>query len=315
MRNYSVTGEKKPIISTVIFGALCLIMLMLTVTAFSQWDHMGPLREGATVVSGARALPENEGKLVVVTGRVTAEGCTVSDEEFDVTVPSPYLARHVEMLQWRNSIARDSDNGRAEAVWWPSVEPDQEIDGTWYRNPGSMPFEGAGFFSDTPAMVGEFELSVELFEKVIDLPGRMVDVTGLPQSGADMNGLELDDGGDLYYYTSDFGWGIAGGLGIGDVRIYFSAADPTKLGEITVMAKQENGILTAYDNEDISPIGYVYDGTVSKEEILGEEESTDNYGAIFAVCVTAVLAIVTAFKIRKIMRISRAQKANVGRGY
>ncbi len=66
-------GLRRPIIFAVIWGALTVITLALTITAFSQWDAMAPLREGAVVITDGEVLPENEGKPVLVSGRATYE--------------------------------------------------------------------------------------------------------------------------------------------------------------------------------------------------------------------------------------------------
>ena len=195
-----------------------------------------------------------------------------------------------------------------------SVEPDQEIDGDWYVNPGSMPFDEAVFYADTAFKLGEFELSQELLEKFLKLPNRRTRVSGLKQSGADKNGLVLDDKNHLYYYDSDFGIGFAALEGIGDVRVYFQMVDPTKLGEITVMAKQENGMLTVYQ-EGISYIGLLYDGILSKDEVLSTEKSGDTAGSIVAVCLCLLLAGFTALNIRKVLKIKREHINRTGRGF
>ena len=298
---------KKPVIGLVIFSLLTVIMLFLSIKAFMQFDEMEPMRKAAVVVEGAKILPENEGKLVLVSGLVTADGCIVSDTEFDVTVQAPRLARIVEMCQWENSRGIGNPKGFAEAVWSSSVQPDQEINGEWYVNPGSIPFEGDVFHADAPVMLGEFTLSDKLLKRFYDLPDRRTIVTDLPQSGADKNGLTLDAANYQYYYESNFGIGLAKLMDIGDVRVYFQMVDPAKLGEITVMAKQENGMLTQYQ-EGISYIELLYDGILSKDEVLSEEKKWDSVGAIVAVCITLLFAGLAAFNVRKILKMKAGRK-------
>jgi hypothetical protein len=251
-------------------------------------------------------LPQNEGKLVLVSGHVTVEDCEVSDKDFDVTVQAPRLARIVEMRQWRSS----STNRNMEdlVIWSSQLQPrHQTIGGEQYTNPGSIPFDEAVFQADIPFMLGEFELAPKLLEKFLDLPGRRTRVNGLMQSGADKNGLELVND-NMYFYKSDF-WAIGDEFGasfydIGDVRIFFQMVDPAKLGEITAIAKQENGMLTQYQ-EGISYIEHLYDGILSKDDVLKEEQTNNTYGAIFAICMTLLLAGVTAFNIRKTLKIKQ----------
>ena len=318
MKDHWSKVAMKPIIGAVICGALTAFMLFLSVKAFMQYDEMEPMREAAVVVENAKVLPENEGKLVVVSGRVTVEDCEVSDKDFDVTVQAPHLARIVEMSQWRSS---SSNRNMADLHIWSSQLQlrRQTIGGEQYTNPDRIPFDEAVFQADTPFMLGEFELAPKLLEKFLDLPGRRTRVKGLSQSGADKNGMVLDDANNWYFYKSNFGPVIGDAFGtsffgIGDTRVFFQMVDPAKLGEITVMAKQENGILTQY-HEGISYIERLYDGIMSKEEVLSEEKTTNTYGAVFAVCVTLLLAGFTALNVRKILKIKKEHELRVGRGY
>ena len=301
----------KPIIGIVICGFITFFMLLLSLTAFIQYNEMEPMRESAVVIADGKILPENEGKLVFVSGRVTVGESIVSDTDFDVTVEAPYLARIVEMRQWMRSSSKNRNMGDL-VIWSSELQPRrQEIGGEWYTNPTHIPFEGAVFHADAPFMLGEFELSQELLEKFLRLPDRRTIVSGLKQSGADKNGLELLND-NTYFYKSNFGPVIGDAFGtslfgIGDVRIYFQIVDPSKLGEITVMAKQENGMLTKY-SESISHISHLYDGIMNKDEVLAVEKSSDNIGAITAICITLIPAGFTALNIRKVTLIKRKYK-------
>jgi hypothetical protein len=306
-----VKEATKPIIGVVVCGLITAFMLFLSIKAFMQYDEMEPMRENAIVVTDGKILPENEGKLIFVSGRVTIGECTVSDPDFDVTVKAPYLLRIVEMRQWRKS---STNRNMADLVIWSSqLQPrHQEIGGEWYTNPDRIPFDEAVFHADTPFMLGEFELSPKLLEKFLKLPDRRTRITGLKQSGADKNGLVLDDDNNWYFYKSDFGPVIGDAFGtaffdIGDTRVYFQMVDPAKLGEITIMAKQENGKLTQYQ-EGISYIEHLYDGIMSKDEVLIAEKSFDSGGTITAVCMTLIPAGIAVFFVWRIFKIKKKYK-------
>jgi hypothetical protein len=294
----------KPIIGTIICGALAILTLFLTINAFSQWSNMQPLREGAVVIEGGKVVPENEGKLVLVSGRVTVEDNEVSDTQFDVTVKSPYLSRIVEMCQWKTINQKGT---MAEYVIW-STELElkqQDFEGERYVNPDRFPFDASVFKADVPFMLGELELSEKLIEKYVT--GRLTRVTELTQNGADKNSVDLDKTNNWYYYHSDFktlvGNQVNTGIyDIGDARVFFLMLDTKNPGEITVMAKQQNGRLVAYDNGDISPIEVLHDGIKSKEEIIAAEQSDDNAGAVVSIVLTVIFAGLTVFFVLRILK-------------
>ena len=295
-----IKKARKPIIYGVIFAVLTVLLLFLAIKAFMQYKNMVPLREGAVVITDGKLLPENEEKMVVVSGAVTTDGSTITDSDFDVTVQSPYLSRHVEMLQWVNSRGYGNESGYMQTEWCDTVQRDEENDGKRYLNPDSMQFDSATFYS--AIQLGEFILSDALCEKYVRLPNRLMDVDGdeLSQDGADNNGLVID--GDTYYYDN------GDAHGIGDIQIYFTKIDLSNLGTITVMARQEQGMLTVYDNDEISPIGLLYDGIVSKEEILDTETSSDTAGRIAAAVLTVLFAGITALNIRKVFLYKKQYK-------
>jgi hypothetical protein len=294
----------KNAIGAVICGALAILTLFLTIKAFSQWSNMQPLREGAVVIKDGKVLPENEGKLVLVSGRVTVEDSEVSDTQFDVAVKSPYLSRIVEMRQWKTI---NQKGNMADYVIWSTALgiKQQEFEGEKYINPEKFPFDASVFKADVPFMLGEFELSEKFIEKYVT--GRLTRVTELTQSGADRNSVDLDKTNNWYYCHSDFKTLVgnsvnAGIFDIGDARVFFLMLDTDNPGEITVMAKQENGRLVAYDNDDISPIAVMHDGIKTKEEVIATEQSDDNAGAVVSIVLTVIFAGLTVFFVLRILK-------------
>jgi|GEM_PF-6061926 len=104
MNKNAQKNRMKVVLGAVIFGGLTILLLFLSIGSIKQYNNMDSLRKDAVVITDGKVLPENEGKLVVVSGRATADESTVSDMDFDVTVESPYLSRRVEMRQWVNSM-------------------------------------------------------------------------------------------------------------------------------------------------------------------------------------------------------------------
>jgi hypothetical protein len=137
------------------------------------------LNEGAgSVISlpEARVLPENEGKLIHVTGKAVTEEI-VTDSEFGVAVTAIKLKRKVEMYQWKENKKRKTKKkigGGKQTVTtysysksWSSSLIDssnfKKPDG--HENPGSMPYHSTDFVAEE-VTVGEFELPPSLIAKI-----------------------------------------------------------------------------------------------------------------------------------------------------
>jgi hypothetical protein len=120
--------------------------------------------------------------------------------------------------------------------------------------------------------------------------------------------MTLDAANNWYFYKSDFviPIGDASGntfVGIGDTRVYFQMIDPSKLSEITIMAKQENGTLAVFRSKETGYAELLYDGILSKEEVLKTKEKDNTGGTIVEICLTLLFAACTAVNIRRIWNI------------
>ena len=268
-------------IGNIICGILTFALLAATISLFAQVEASMPLIKSAVVITDGKVLPENEGKLVLVSGNVTADGSIVRDPVFDVTVQSPYLERIVEVFQWEE----DSD-GDSYMEW------SRKISYSSTSNPRSKPFDDMSFYST--AKVGEFELSPEHLDKLSEIA---VDVKDLEPS-YDAN---IDTFNTYYYYSTDPSSAFSL---IGDAIITFRMIDPAHLGRITVLAKQEGGRLTDYNAaENKYPINYLFHGVLSFDEVLAQVESDNKMGKIVSIILTVLFAGLTVLFTKR--RISR----------
>ena len=76
-------------IGNVVCGILFILGIILAIRTFEQIGRSAPLIKNAVEIKDGKVLPENEGKLVLVSGKMTADG-TAGDPDFEMTAESPY---------------------------------------------------------------------------------------------------------------------------------------------------------------------------------------------------------------------------------
>ena len=265
----------------VIWGLVTILFIIMTATLFEEASLTMPLIRAAEKAQSDKVAPENDGKIVVVSGRIKADGYSTRDETFNVFVDAPILRRNVDMYQWVKYYERDRNNQMEERFRreWSDAEPIYHGD-----NPRSKPYQSRMFYSEV--MLGEYELSQELVAK-LQPHGSWTPVSGLGGGTAEKYGMVLTN--DVYYIYHDIENKY---VDVGDTRIHFHALDISDLGDITVLAKQEGNMLTVHRVKDnLYPLGDIYAGIKGVEEVAGKEE--DDY--VYAKWVLAGFTVFFAF--------------------
>lgn len=226
------------------------------------------LNEGAgSFISLPRAsvFPENEGRLVHVTGKaVTAE--TLVDPEFGVALNAVKLIRKVEMLQWEEHRKRQSKKklgGGKKTVTtysysktWSSslINSNNFKKPHGHQNPAGMPYQSKSLEA-TRVSLGEFNLSRSLVGQINNatpLPlGDLVDIDRFP-------GAEYHDGG-LYFGEEP------ASPQIGDLRITFRVVAPT---DVSVVSRQTKETFSPYRAEAGGTINMLSIGIVAAEDMF-----------------------------------------------
>ena len=257
------------------------------------------------VETDGKVLPENEGKLVLVSGRVTAEGSTVIDPVFDVTAQSPYMKRYV--LQYQEE--RDREGHRS---WDWNLK---KFEDDYFKKT----IETSEFYST--AKIGEYELSPEQLTKLHDFENTpIVQVTDLKENIANRYYRVVRNRIYNYYLPrnnnsfqellanlngEDFG--TAGKAEVGDIRIWFAMIDMSEPVECTVLAKQEGSKLTVYSagNGRDDDIYYVYEGRKSLSEILSTVEAGNKEHNTYVIFFPVIFTVIAIFRIWLKMRRKR----------
>jgi hypothetical protein len=269
-------------------GVLFGIVLLVAGVILLFWNEGRAVKRHKTLQEGAGAVvsvsadqvsPGNEGKLVHFTAEATTDEL-LSDSMFGISATALKLQRKVEMYQWvehEKSETKKKTGGGTKTVTtytydkeWASHQVDssrfQETAG--HDNP-SMPFLGdewvageitAGAFTLTDIFKGKLNQSEPL----------QVSAAHLAAVPGDVGQLQLDGGG-FYRPVSS----VAGGPSspqIGDVRIQWSVVMPAL---VSMVGKQENGMLGAYRTEAGGDIDLLSYGTKAAAEMFAAAEAAN----------------------------------------
>lgn len=257
-----------------------LVGLVFFVAAFPLlfWNESRAVQTARSLKEGAGAVvsvpadkvdPANEGRLVHVSGPVTAEGA-LTDEQFGVSAEALKLVRRVEMYQWtekKSSEEQKKLGGGSETVTTYDYQKewsDEAVDSAAFEqpggheNPGAFPVESQTLTAE-PITLGAFTLSAEQVEKLggeVDLPVGEEQAAAVPDEQKE--GLQLDNG--RFYLGEN-----PASPKIGDARISFQVVNP---GPRSLVARQVGDTFEAYP-------------TQAGDDILLLEEGTKSAAAMF----------------------------------
>jgi len=276
MRKYLSVGN-------VVCGLITIFLLFAAIVMLDQEEQTMEALGGAVEAPVDRVLSANEGKVVVVSGKISHTGYSAYDETFEVGVDSPILKRNVDMYQWveyTESYGNDIEYYYERE--WSDSNPIRYSD-----NPSSKPYESRMFYSEV--MLGEYRLAPELVEKMRFM-GKWADVAGLGRGAADKYGLILSDD-VLYYYQNPAGQYVD----VGDARIYYEALDISGLSDITVAARQEGDMLVELRGDNnVFLVGNIYDGVMSAADVFGAREDDFAFAGITALVLILIFGLITA---------------------
>ncbi|MCB1560429.1 MAG: TMEM43 family protein, partial [Xanthomonadales bacterium] len=259
-----------------------LFGLLFIIAAFAlEWWNEGravhraqDLAEGeASVVSVAEAAvrTENNGKLVHVSGKVTADR-KLTEPDFNFQVAALNLSRSVEMYQWtenRDSKTKKKIGGGTETVTeysykkeWSSRLHDSDDfhapDG--HRNPAGMPLDD-GSWTAPGGRLGGFRLDQSMLSR---LGGK---ARFSPPAEARANDAAFKREGDEFYRGVD-----SGSPQVGDIRVSFSIIPE---GTHSIIAQQSGSSLKPFTTSGGRELLLLRSGTVGADAMF-EKAQADN---------------------------------------
>ena len=165
-------------------GVLVGFVLVLASIALLFWNEgrtvnrAKALNEGASAVitvDAAKVDPQNDGKLVHVSGEV-ATADVLEDLKFGVSVNAIKLVRKVESFQWKQNEQSTTKRGSGgsqettttytyEKVWSPDLINSSAFKEAGHENPTTRPVESAEFVASNVSL-GAFRLSADLISRL-----------------------------------------------------------------------------------------------------------------------------------------------------
>lgn len=260
-----------------IFVGLLLIVVSIGVLFWNEGravKRYKALKTGSSTVVSVPAdtvSPENEGRLVHVTGLATTEEI-LSDPDFPVSANALVLKRSVEMYQWEEYTKSRTEKkvGGGERTikeyhyrkkWSSSVIRSSGFKKrTGHENPSHIPF------NSTSQKAGKVTLGAFI------LSGSQVDdidafETVVPESTDEM---PYTGGREVYIHDGGYYMGRSpGNPHIGDVRIHFRQVRPTT---ISIVARQAGAMFQPYMT-DTGSVQLLNTGSVSASEMFSQAQS------------------------------------------
>lgn len=245
--------------------------------------------ESATVVSDGKVLPENEGKVVIVTGTLEAP-LPFADPETGVVIDTIVAHRYVEK-------ARVELGGDDEKDAW-----------TWDSTISKNDFGGSGKVVAPGVTIGEFAVSDELMSPVPTLKQRdQYSAADLSKGGWN----EFRDQGLIYLYRLDFmpyedgtvnydgflrEYSTSKQKNEGTLRVRYNVMEDDASLDYTVIGLQKNGKLEKVEELDLIA---TVSGHLTVEELLEYADSSASTAKTAAFIIAAVLAGIGALLIIK----------------
>lgn len=236
--------------------------------------------ENATVVSDGKVLPENEGKVVIVTGTLEAPLPFV-DEETAVVIDSIVAWRYVEKAR----VVLGSDD---EADTW-----------TWDSTISKNDFGGSGKLIAPGVTLGEFAVADELMQPVPTLKQRE-EYSAADKAAGGWH--EFRDKGATYLYQLDFmpyeddtvnrdsvlkEYLTSKQKNEGTLRVRYNVMEDGASLDYTIIGLQKNGKLVEVEELDLIA---TVSGHLTVEELLAYADSSASTAKTTAFIIAAVLA-------------------------
>ncbi len=240
MENDVILRKKKEK-SGIFAGIICILLSTIILfynesRAVDSRKVIGIAKDEMIEVSSSVIDQNNEGKLIVTSGKINLINDMVYDEEFNVGVKSAKLERVVEMYQWFEDCEDDS-NGKEKCTyskkWSTSIIDDSKF-ASGYNNPDKMPYQEKTMLMSN-VKLGEFKLNDDLLSQL----STKVNYIELSESVASSRNMYIIDA----YYTT---YSKEEEIEIGDVRISFKYNDAS---DISVMGVQNNNSFVEFKTE------------------------------------------------------------------
>jgi len=268
----------------IVLAILCFLLSFYSVNDTKR--IIAEVERDLVVLESATVMPENEGKPVLVSGKLSVKG-ELKDNDFSVAVKAPKLNRIVYMFQWEEytNTDRDGDVTYTYSQIWSNALIDSSSFHSWSReNPKKKPLESKYF--DRETSIGDFILTDAQMK---ELETNAI-FTELDTEVGRKHGLHIADNS----YTNVVGKSSK----IGDIMIKFHYLDTEKLGNVTILAKQKGYGFEGYKSESGTKLDKFWTESVNKAGViskLNDEGNSAKFGSYMMSGIFLIAGIVVFF--------------------
>ena len=206
------------------------------------------LKDAYVEVKSTSLDKENDGKLIVTSGKLDFGEEELKDEKFGIFITTPLLIRNVEIYEWTEEIEETDEKTTYNYTkeWSNSlIESKNFHEKSGHTNPETIPYESQTY-NAKELKVGVYKLS-QAFNSELSTKKTYdnLDTALLPEGYKVYNN---------YITTSE----EPESPEIGDIRISFSYAD---YNDVTVMGKLNFDTIVEYTTKEKTNITYFTEGT------------------------------------------------------
>lgn len=233
-------------------------------------DRYRDLKEGAGLVEeipSDSVSPQNEGKLVHITGEAKTSGPLV-DPEFGVSENAIKLIRSAEMYQWveHSKTEKNKEGGGSvttkKTYSYETQWRDKLVDSSNFKvaadhqNPTEMKYQSTTMLADG-VTVGAFDLPEFLIKKIGGAEN--LEVASLENANAEVKESGKASNGGIYFGADP------ANPAVGDIRVNFSVVRP---GPVSVVAQQQGKSFVAYKAKTGGEVDLLERGTVPAADMF-----------------------------------------------
>ena len=257
-----------------IAGSLCLLfaIFIFAISFFTDKKMkslVSEIEQNMVEVEGDKILPENEGKLVLVKGRIESGKESLKDPLFGTTIHTIKMTRVVEVYQWQETehvtTTNTGYNNRRERKyhytykegWFRKIIKSNSFHVGGHVNPSQKAIEDEVFVGK--AFLGDYELSKHFINELkADTP-----FDKLSEETARSHGMNIF----RYYYTTSKPQSLTK---IGDIRVSFGYIDENKLPLVTILARQTGNTFDTYIAQNGRSLNEFWFETLDKEKVIAK---------------------------------------------
>lgn len=237
-----------------IVGGIVFVIIGIVVLIFNEKSNVvnihdvKEIKDSYVEMKSDSLSKDNDGKLVVTSGKLDFGEETLSDTKFGVSITTPLLVRKVEVYQWKEEKEESEDKTTYHYIreWSTELEDSSKFkEKSGHTNPESLPYKE--YRAEAKELkVGIYKLS-SVFNSKIDTN----------KAYSDLEKVTMPEGYKVYgdYITNSEEPETPH---IGDIRISFQYAD---YQDVTVMGKLSFDTITEYVTKEKTNITYLTEGT------------------------------------------------------